>query len=106
MNEPQMNADERRLNEITEMVMGCAYPVSNELGTGYLEKVYENAMFAELTMSGLRAQQQQPVLVKYRGIVVGEYIADVIRQPDCACACSSTLGEAESKSNDSSAIFS
>jgi GxxExxY protein len=43
-----MDADERRLNEITERVIGCAYVVSNALGHGFLEKVYENALAHEL----------------------------------------------------------
>jgi GxxExxY protein len=82
MDEPQMNADEHRLNEITERVIGCAYCVANDLGLGYLEKVYENAMFVDLSMSGLRSLQQQPIIVKYRGAVVGEYIADLLVE-DC-----------------------
>jgi GxxExxY protein len=82
MNEPQMNADERRLNEITERVIGCAYRVANELGVGYLEKVYENSLFVDLTMSGLRGLQQRPIIVKYRDAVVGEYIADLLVE-DC-----------------------
>jgi GxxExxY protein len=82
MDEPQMNADERRLNEITERVIGCAYRVANELGVGYLEKVYENSLFVDSTMAGLRVVQQQPIIVKYRGAVVGEYIADLLVE-DC-----------------------
>jgi GxxExxY protein len=76
--EPQMNADERRLNEITEGVLGCAYRVANELGVGYLEKVYENALFVDVTQSGLRAEQQRPIIVRYHGAVVGEYVADLL----------------------------
>jgi hypothetical protein len=34
-----MNADERRLNEITEKAIGCAYEIANGMGTGFLEKV-------------------------------------------------------------------
>ena len=41
---PQMNADEKRLNELTEIIIGCAYQVGNTLGCGFLEKVYENAL--------------------------------------------------------------
>jgi len=73
-----MNADERRLNEITEGVLGCAYRVANELGVGYLEKVYENALFVDVTQSGLRGEQQRPIIVKYRGAIVGEYVADLL----------------------------
>ena len=73
-----MHADERGLNAITEKIIGCAYAVGNELGCGFLEKVYENAMFVELTAAGLRAEQQKNVIIRYRGAVVGEYLADLI----------------------------
>ena len=43
-----MNVDERRLNEITEKIIGCAYDVANGLGCGFLEKVYENALRVDL----------------------------------------------------------
>jgi PD-(D/E)XK nuclease superfamily len=39
-----MSTDEHRLNEISERIIGCAYKVSNTLGYGFLEKVYENAL--------------------------------------------------------------
>ena len=50
---PQMDADERRWNEITRTVIGCSYTVSNTLGPGFLEKVYENALAHELRSQGL-----------------------------------------------------
>lgn len=67
---------------ITEKIIGCAYTVSNELGAGFLEKVYENALVIELKKQGLRVEQQKPVSVTYSGQVVGEYIADLIVE-DC-----------------------
>jgi GxxExxY protein len=73
-----MNADEERLRPLTEKIIGCAYAVANELGNGFLEKVYENAMFVELAHAGLRGQQQHPVPVTYRGALVGDYIADLL----------------------------
>jgi hypothetical protein len=45
---PQINADERRLNAISEKIIGAAFEVSNVLGVGFLEKVYENALNVEL----------------------------------------------------------
>ena len=75
--EPQINADARRLNEITEKIIGCAYEVANELGCGFLEKIYQNAMFVELTRKELSVQQQAPIVVRYHGVVVGEYVADL-----------------------------
>ena len=75
-----MNADERRdaLNQISEKIIGCAYNISNSLGCGFLEKVYENALVVELRSNGLKAVQQQPIKVKYKQAVVGEYIADIV----------------------------
>jgi GxxExxY protein len=66
------------LNEITEKIIGCAYTVSNTLGSGFLEKVYENALAIELKKQGLRVVQQNEIQVRYDNIVVGEYIADLL----------------------------
>lgn len=65
-------------NELTEKIIGCAYKVSNGLGCGFLEKVYENAMAHELRKAGLRVLQQHPVSVFYDGVVVGDYVADLL----------------------------
>ncbi len=73
-----MTADVDKLNEVTKRIIGCAYAVSNALGAGFLEKVYENAMAHELRKAGLRAQQQQPIQVVYDGTVVGDYLADIV----------------------------
>jgi GxxExxY protein len=73
-----MIRDAEKLNELTGRIIGCAYAVSNELGAGFLEKVYENALTYELKKSGLCAQQQHPIQVHYDGVVVGEYVADVV----------------------------
>jgi GxxExxY protein len=69
---------ETRLNLLTEKVIGCAFRVSNKLGCGLLEKVYENAMVVELRRQGLRVDQQCRFKVKYEGVEVGEYIADLV----------------------------
>lgn len=78
--EPQMNADERRLriNELAEQIIGAAYKISNALGSGFLEKVYENALAHELRTLGIDVQQQCPVNVWYDGVVVGQYLADIV----------------------------
>jgi GxxExxY protein len=66
------------LSKITEKVIGCAYTVSNTLGAGFLEKVYQNALTHELIKSGLQVRQQHPIKVHYDGIEVGEYFADLL----------------------------
>ena len=74
-----MNTDSRkeRTNKITETIIGCAYRVSNALGSGFLEKVYENALAVELRRAGLDVVQQVPIDVWYEGEVVGQYVADL-----------------------------
>ena len=76
--QPQINADERGLENLTSQIIGCAYAVSNTLGCGFLEKVYENALVHELRKAGLMADQQQSLRVMYDGVVVGEYLADIL----------------------------
>jgi len=73
-----MDTDKHRLNQITEQIIGCAYTVGNQLGCGFLEKVYENALAHELRKAGLVVAQQQPITVRYDGVVVGDYIADLL----------------------------
>ncbi|MEM6331088.1 MAG: GxxExxY protein [Planctomycetota bacterium] len=75
-----MSADERRFasDQVTERIIGSAYRVSNALGVGFLEKVYENALRHELQKQGLNVQQQAPVSVVYDGVCVGEYFIDLL----------------------------
>ena len=66
------------VNSITKTIIGCAYTVSNSLGCGFLEKVYQNALIHELEKQGLKVERQHAIKVRYDGVVVGEYIADLI----------------------------
>ncbi len=66
------------LNELTEKILGCAYKVSNALGSGFLEKVYDNALAHELRKAGLAVEQQSEVEVRYDGVNVGSYRADLL----------------------------
>ena len=65
-------------DELTQQVIGCAFEVSNTLGAGFFEKVYEKALCIELGRTGLDYVCQQPVSVNYKDLLVGEYIADII----------------------------
>jgi GxxExxY protein len=76
--EPQINTDEHRLNEISKTIIGCAFTVSNALGCGFLEKVYENALAHEIRLTGLEVEQQKGIAVHYRAIIAGEYVADLL----------------------------
>ena len=73
-----MNADERRLNELSETIIGAAFEVSNVLGAGFLEKVYENALNIELNSRGLTTQLQAPLKIHYKDELVGDYFADIL----------------------------
>lgn len=66
------------LDQLTEKILKCAYDVSNALGSGFVEKVYENAMHHRAVKEGLEAVQQYPLKVLYDGIVVGEFFADLV----------------------------
>ena len=76
---PQMNADERRCPySLTEQVLAAIFEVSNTLGAGFLEKVYERALLRELALRGIRATSQASFKVTYKGHAVGEYFADIL----------------------------
>lgn len=74
-----INADRNyKHTELTEKIIGCAYKVYNQLGAGFLEKIYESALMIELKCIGLSAEQQYPVKVYYNEILIGEYVADIV----------------------------
>ena len=63
---------------ITKKIIGCAFEVINELGTGFLESVYEKAMLIALSDVGLSAQSQQAITVLFRNKNVGNFYADLL----------------------------
>jgi len=65
-------------NELSQKVIGCAFEVSNTLGAGFFEKVYEKALCIEFEKNGIKFKCQQPILVKYKGSIVGEYVTDIV----------------------------
>jgi GxxExxY protein len=73
-----MNADERGFDSLTEQVLSAVFEVSNTLGAGFLEKVYERALLIELGIRGVRASAQTSLAVTYKGRSVGEYFADIL----------------------------
>ena len=64
--------------QLTEKIIACVYRVSNTLGSGFLEKVYENALAIELRNNGLKVEQQHPIKVYYDGQAVGDFAADLL----------------------------
>jgi GxxExxY protein len=69
--------EDEMTDDLTQMIIGCAYKVHNKLGPGFLEKVYENALRIELEKIGFRVKQQEPINVMYDGQIVGVYYADL-----------------------------
>ncbi len=91
--EPQMDADETRIKElevkegdskslihgtITEAIIGAAFEVHNHLGYGFLERVYQRAVQAELLKRGHFAEIERRINVRYKDVLVGEYSADLV----------------------------
>ena len=65
------------INNLTHKVIGCAYKVHRILGSGFLEKVYENSLTIELRKQGIYARQQVKLPVWYEGQQVGLYFPDL-----------------------------
>ena len=76
-----MNTD-KALNALTSRVIGAAQAVSNTLGCGFLEKVYENALVLELRGRGIRVSQQHRLVVRYGEEIVGECFVDLFVEDD------------------------
>lgn len=72
------NADNFKFSEITEKIIKSFYKVYNNLGYGFLEKVYENSMFIELSGMGLFVEKQKAIKVFYNENKVGDYYADLV----------------------------
>jgi GxxExxY protein len=64
--------------DLTQELINVFYEVYNELGYGFLEKVYQNAMYIELKNRGYEVAPQQQIKVHYKGNEVGEYYSDLI----------------------------
>ena len=64
--------------ELTGSILKLFYEVYNELGHGFLEKVYQNALYTELKKNGFEVESQKQIKVYYKNVEVGEYYADLI----------------------------
>ncbi len=64
--------------ELTDEILHWFYQVHYKLGFGFLEKVYKNALFLELTNAGLKCETEKPINVYYNGKVVGVFYADIV----------------------------
>jgi GxxExxY protein len=64
--------------ELTESIIKTFYSVYNELGFGFLEKVYQNSLYLELKARGFQVEAQKQIQVYFKGIPVGLYYADMV----------------------------
>ncbi len=65
-------------SEITDSILKAYFDVYNQLGYGFLEKVYQNAMYFELKSLGYKVEAQKPIKVYFKNQLVGEYYADLL----------------------------
>jgi GxxExxY protein len=83
-----MNADRidsLECSHLTKEIIGAFYEVYNELGAGFLESVYANAMFIALRQRGLKVERERPISVRFRGNVVGDFRADLLVNDQVIC---------------------
>ena len=78
MNTDNNNSESLLHKDITEEIISAYYFVYNELGYGFLEKVYENAMLIELKSRGFKVVSQKNIKVYFKDAIVGEYFADIV----------------------------
>lgn len=64
--------------DITDKIIKAYYAVYNNLGFGFLERVYSNAICIELTELKLSCEVQKPITVSYKNKIVGKYFADLV----------------------------
>lgn len=68
---------ERLYEDLTFRIIGIAMKVHNDLGSGFLEKVYENGMIVHFEREKIKAEQQKEIKINYLGKEIGNYIADI-----------------------------
>ena len=65
-------------SDLSEKIIRCLYNVYDELGYGFLEKVYENSLLIEFEKNNIKAEAQKSIKVLYDGKEVGSYVADIV----------------------------
>ena len=70
--------DEFLYRELSYKIIGLTMEIHRELGIGFLEKVYENALMVLLEENNIKAIQQEPIKISFRNKIIGDYIADII----------------------------
>lgn len=70
--------EEGKHKDLTEQIIKAFFDVYNELGYGFLEKVYQNSLYIELKSRGFNVEPQKQIKVHFKGYEVGEYYPDLI----------------------------
>jgi GxxExxY protein len=69
---------QRPYSALTGAILACCFDVMKELGPGFLEKVYKNALLIAMRQKGLQVETERPYEVIFRGKVIGRYNADLV----------------------------
>lgn len=96
------NNDNMLYKELSYEIMSAVFEVHNTLGPGFLEKVYENALVAELLLRGIEAESQKCLVVRYKDIEVGSYCADIV--VNCQIILELKAAEALSKAHEAQVL--
>lgn len=83
-------------SNLTEIILGCCFDVMNELGIGFLESIYKNALFVAIKEKGLKIEAEKRFEVIFRGRKIGLYVADLIVEESVIVelkCCDALLGE-------------
>ena len=82
--------------ELTETILRCCFDIMNELGSGFLESVYKNALFIALKEKGFKVIAEKKFEVSFRGRLIGVYIADLVIEESVIVelkCCEALIGE-------------
>ncbi len=73
--------------DLSRGILGAFYEVYNEMGTGFVEAVYQRALCVALTDRGIQCEREVPIVVRFRHVVVGEYRADLVADGKIIVEC-------------------
>ena len=88
-----MNLKKFPHQELTKQIIGIYYHVYNELGYGFLEKVYHNAFVIELLSRGFKIEKHKKVNVFYKNVIVGEYVPDILVEDKLIIELNDTIAD-------------
>jgi len=74
----EQGSESLKHRELTEKIIGSFYDVYNELGHGFLESVYQQALTVALNAAGMKVEREVPISVRFRGHTVGDFRADLL----------------------------